>query len=196
MANVEKKKIAGIVKKGKRQLINVTHVTIRESISFLLFRLIVLEVIAASLVIVLRAAYLSQPVQGGSQTIATFLDTPAFLIIVFIKILIMVFVIVEWLNEYYEITPTEVIHKKGLVFRREERNKIEHLGSVKMDQGVIGRILNFGTIKLYNWATEKNVQLYLIHNPRKYRHILRTIIPTADEERKVIREHIFERERV
>lgn len=106
----------------------------------------------------------------------------------------MIFIIIQWLNQYYEITPKEIIFKRGFIFKKEERNTLDHLGSIEVDQGLLGRIFNFGTIKLFNWATEKNFPLYLIHNPMKYHFILQTLLPEADKKKKVFREHLIEPE--
>lgn len=108
----------------------------------------------------------------------------------------MIYVIVTWLEEYYELTPTEVIHKKGFLFRQEERYTLDHIGSITIEQGLFGRIFNFGSLKLFDWALEENIYIYLIHSPRKYHNILETLIPEADREEKVFREKIIDEEDV
>lgn len=176
------------------QSITVTHVTIRQSISVLLLRLIVLELLISLGVIAFHTVILSTGIREVLGENITFFNIPIFITLVFLKILAMVFITFQWINEYYEINPHEIIHKRGLIFKKTERYKLKHLGSLRMEQGVLGRILNYGTIKLYNWTTEKGILLYLIHNPMKYHHILETILPEIDEEKQVIREHIFEEE--
>ncbi|MEX2028436.1 MAG: PH domain-containing protein [Candidatus Curtissbacteria bacterium] len=194
MPNVQDKKLLGITKNGEERKILVTHVTIRESITFLFLRLVILEVITAVCIILFHLFIVSP---GVIDTVAAGLlvfNTPLFIFLVFIKTVLLIFIIVQWLNEYYEITPLELIHKKGLIFRREEKYNLSHLGSLKLDQNVIGRIFNYGSLRLYNWALEKDIALYLIHNPRKYNRILRSLIPDLDQEKKVFREHLIEKE--
>jgi hypothetical protein len=111
-----------------------------------------------------------------------------------IKLGFTIFIIVSWLNEYYEISPSEIVFRKGLIFRKEERHLLKHIGEVTIEQGAFGRIFNFGTLRLFNWTTEKSVYLYLIHNPLKYQHILESITPEADKGKKVFREHLLELE--
>lgn len=195
MPDIANKKLLGISKNGDEQLI-VSHLTIRESITFLVLRLLGLEAIAAIGIIVFHNLILSPAVRDtvGPQLIV--FNIPLFVLLVFLKIILMIFIIVQWLNEYYEITPKEIIHKKGLIFRKEEKYKLEHLGALKINQNVIGRIFNYGSLKLYNLALRKDVSLYLIHNPRKYHHVLESILPAADEEKKVFREHMLEKERL
>lgn len=189
----DNKKLLGLTKTKTPKII-VSHVTIRESITFLVLRLLVLEIIAAILIAVFHNLILSPQVNTAIETNLIVFNTPLFAIFALIKTIIMIFIIVEWLNEYYEITPMEVIHKKGLIFRKEERYKLDHLGSLRIEQNAIGRILNYGTLKLYNWTMGREVSLYLIHNPRKYHRILETILPQVDEEKKVFKEHLLEKE--
>jgi membrane protein YdbS with pleckstrin-like domain len=121
-------------------------------------------------------------------------NIPLFILLVVIKTVITIFVIIQWLNEYYEITTKDIVHRRGLILKKEERHLLQHIGSVSIEQGVFGRIFNFGTLKLFNWTKEKYVYLYLIHNPMKYLHIMEELLPDADKSKRTVREHILEPE--
>jgi hypothetical protein len=108
----------------------------------------------------------------------------------------MAYIIFEWLEEYYEIYPREVIHKKGIIFKNEQRYILKHIGSVTLLQGIWGRIFNFGTIKLYDWLLGKDTYLYLIHNPIKYHAVLKELLTETDKEKEVFREHVIESENI
>ncbi len=194
--NVQEK-ILGVINDDQERKIVVTHVTIRQSIIILLVRLVVLEMLAAVGVVIFHALIISTNITDivnyvNSEIIL--FNTSLFLFLIFLKTCVMIFIIIQWLNQYYEITPKEIIFKRGFIFKKEERNTLDHLGSIEVDQGLLGRIFNFGTIKLFNWATEKNFPLYLIHNPMKYHFILQTLLPEADKKKKVFREHLIEPE--
>jgi membrane protein YdbS with pleckstrin-like domain len=194
-----KEKILGTTDDDQKKRIVVTHVTIRQSISVLLLRLIMLEVIAAIAVILLHTLVVSTGITDIVKGLIPFtivFNVPIFILLILLKNCLMIFIIVQWLNEYYEITTEEIIHKKGLIFKKEERNTLEHMGSLEVTQSILGKVFNFGTIKLFNWAKEVNVYFYLIHNPMKYHHILETILPEADKEKKMIREHLIEPEKI
>lgn len=104
----------------------------------------------------------------------------------------MISIIINWLEEYYEITPDEVIHKRGLFFKKEERYPLEHIRSIGLSQGILGRIFNYGTLTLHNWLKDRYIYLYLIHSPTKYHQILQSLILEADKEKQVFREHLLE----
>jgi len=195
--NVEEKtKMAGLSKIDPKHQIVVTHVTIRQSIFFLILRLIILEILAGVLVIVLHTILFSTDIVETIFGNAQVFNTPLFILLILIKTIVMIVVVMMWLEEYYEITPREIIHKNGFIFRFEEQNKLIHIGSVTLEQGLFGRIFNYGTIKFYNWTQDKTSYLYLIHNPLKYYHILQSLLPEADEDKRVVREHLIEEEQI
>lgn len=185
-----------IVNSGSNPKINVTHVTIRQSISVLILRLVVIELFAAIFVIVFFVFLISTDVSRGFSATLPVVGITFFVIFVLAKTALIIFIIIQWLNECYEITPKEIVHKNGLFFKKEERNALNHLAKLEIDQGIFGRIFNYGTIKLYNWVLEKNVTLYLIHNPMKYHELLQEILPEADREKQLIREHVLESDEV
>lgn len=187
-----KEKMMGTKKENGTPQIVVTHLTIRQSIFFLHLRLVTIEILAAlGLVIFLTIFFSPQVSQRLGENILV-LNIPIFITMLTIKSFLTIFVIVSWLNQYYEIEPREVVLKKGLIFKQEERFMLMHIVSVELEQGIFGRIFNFGTLKLFNWTSEKYEYLYLIHNPFKYQKILEELLPDADKSESVVRKHLIE----
>ncbi len=187
-----KEKMEKLSTQSSMSEIVVTHITIRQSISLLLFKIILIEISSGILVVLIYVLFMSSSA-FTSQNFGLTLGYLAFFVgLGCFKIGLMIFVTVQWIEEYYEITPKEIIHKNGFLFKKEERYSIEHLGTLDYDQGTLGRIFNFGTVKFFNWATEKEVSLYLIHNPRKYLKILKSLLPNADSGKHVLREHMVD----
>lgn len=166
--------------------------TIRESIFFLVLRLIVIEVITLGVFILLQFFFVETTLGQASPQF----NLPIFICIFTLKMFIVFWVLLEWVNNYYEITPKEVIHKRGFLFKTESRDTLEHLGTLVLQQGLLGRIFNYGNIRLNNWMHNRTVTLYLIHNPRKYHHVLQSLLTKVDEEKEVFREHILYEEEV
>lgn len=170
--------------------IYVTNISIHQSIFFLLLKLLAIEIIAAIGIIAFPWFIFSTDILASTAGFFQPFTIPFFIILVILKIFIMGYVIIQWLEEYYEISPREVIHRKGLFFKKEQRFTLKHLGKVTVQQNLLGRIFNYGSLTLYDWVTENNVELYLIHNPLKYHRILEEIAPEADLEKIITREHI------
>ncbi len=195
MANLDyKEKLMGVIHGENGKNIVITHVTIRQSISFLLLRLLSIEIVAAVATIVFHTLILRSDIRQLVGDDILIFNIPLFIILVVLKTITTIFVIIQWLNEYYEITTKDIVYRKGLILKKEERYLLQHIGSITLEQGLFGRIFNFGTLKLFNWTKEKYIYLYLIHNPMKYLHIMEELLPEADKSKIALREHILEPE--
>lgn len=188
-------KVISVANNGEQQMLYVSHVTIRQSIFFLLLKLIILEVFAGASIIAFNTFFNISNIPAFNAPFGLF-NIPVFILLVIGKTLLTIFIVIQWVNEYYEITPTEVHHRKGLIFQKQERYTLAHLGRLSVEQGIFGRIFNFGSIKLYDWVLEKDATLYLVHNPMKYQAILKNIIKDVDEDKTVLKEHLIEKERI
>lgn len=173
--------------------ITVTQVNIRESISILLLKLITLDFMAAILTILFFTVVSFTPSASFTEKILSF-NVLFFVILGILKISFTAYVILLWLNEYYELTPTAVIHKRGLIYRETQRYELEYVRTIKVYQGLLGKILNFGTIELHDIRRNKRVEMYLIHNPHRYVRILERVIENPHEEKHELRRHFFEKD--
>ncbi|MCR4263154.1 MAG: PH domain-containing protein [Candidatus Roizmanbacteria bacterium] len=178
--------------KKTSSLLTVTHLNIRQSISFLLIRLIVLEIIfAACFIFFLTTVSMTHLSEFFSNGIGRF-NMYIFITFILAKILLSFYVVLEWLNEYYELTHTSVYHRRGVFFKREEKVPLSIIWQVELSQGIVGKLLNYGSINLFDQRFNKHISLYLIHNPLRYYRILEDLIPNLEERRETIREHILE----
>lgn len=160
--------------------ITLTYLNIRQSIAILLAKLVLTDLILAIIVI----GFYFVIVQGGDLTQFAARNTVVFLtvfgVIGIIKILISIYVVLLWLNEYYEITPEHIIHKKGVFFRTSETYSINKLRLMEVKDSFLGELFNFATITLYEIRLQKYLDLYLIHNPQRYAHVLKSLRPELE----------------
>lgn len=168
----------------------VTHLNIRQSIYLLLLKLVSIDILAGVIVLLFFSSFF-MPLSTEFKLKIVSYNIVYFSLLVLFKIGVTLFVIFQWLNEYYEITPFKIIHRKGIIWRKETEYKIEHIESISLKQGVIGKILNYGTIEFYDWRVKNDVPIYLIHNPVKYMNILESLMPGADQRKEIIREHVI-----
>lgn len=165
----------------------LTYINIRQSISILLGKLIFIDIIAAVIVI---AVYFGV-VTGGNllnyNSANTFIFLFFFLAVGAVKLTVDALAILLWLNEYYEITPEYILHKKGIFFRKKEQFRIDHVRKMDVQDSFFGEMLNFGTITLYDIRFEKYLDMYLIHNPRRYAKILKQLRPNIEAKEDKIR---------
>lgn len=114
------------------------------------------------------------------------------ILLAFFKIGLNIYVILLWLNDYYELTTEVVNHRHGIFWQKEDSFKVTHIKSFGIRQGVFGKLFNYGSLHCYDWFLKEEYTMYLIHNPKKYLRILEDLLPFADEDREMIREHIVE----
>ena len=160
--------------------ITFTYLNIRQSIVILLARLMLLDIFTAGIVIGLYFLLVR-----GEQIMGSILTNPSlflnlFIIIGIVKILINIYVILQWLNEYYEITPDHIYHKRGIIFRKTEQYRIDHVRSMDVQDTFLGEIFNYATITLYDIRLNKYLDLYNIHNPQRYAHVLKELRPNIE----------------
>ena len=160
----------------------------------MLLKLVILDLFAVFLILVFFTSLSASVISSDIKLKLISYNLPVFLILGFIKIVITLFVVLQWLNEYYEVWPNSIIHKKGIIWKKEEKHTFGHIRLIKIEQGIWGRLLTYGTLSLYDYSLRRYASLYLIHNPIKYFHILDDLLPKAQKEKEVLREHIFERE--
>jgi membrane protein YdbS with pleckstrin-like domain len=108
---------------------------------------------------------------GGStisQSVAVFWTSGAVLFIVLIIYFAMVlYMILSWNKHYYVINSQAVLMYDGIIFSKSKSYDMAGVESIEVDQGLIGKVFNFGTLKLYNPRLEKEITFHRIPDPNK-----------------------------
>jgi len=165
--------------------IYVTHINIRQSIFFLVFKLILLDIISAFATILYFSSVTNKIIPEIINSTLLSYNLPFFLILVSFKIALTIYIVMRWITEYYEVWPHALMHWSGIIWRSQEKHPFSQMRSVRIEQGFFGKIFGFGTIYLYNWYLRKTTDLFLIHNPMKYFHIIESLIPKSERDREV-----------
>lgn len=191
--NVNQSGVWTINHENEKKII-VTHVNVRQSIVFLITKLIVLDILATFVVLIFFSS-LVVPLSVEVKTQIISYNVWYFGLLFFGKILLTLFIVLEWLNEYYEITPTKIFYRRGIIWRKEDtfylfRDRSSRISSIGIQQGILGKIFNYGTLFFYDRGVYKYYYLHYIHNPLRYLEILHNLLPDAGIEKEVIREHV------
>ncbi len=180
-----------IVNKGDR--INVTHLNVRESIVFLIGRLFVLDIIATFIALMFFSPFLFPlPIEVKMKIVGA--NVWYFLLLASGKIILTLFVVLQWINRYYEITSSKIYYRRGIIWRKEDRYDLTQVRSIGVQQDLLGRIFNFGTLFFYDRGVYKYYYMHYIHNPLRYLDVLHRLLPDVDVEKEMIREHIRDRD--
>ena len=160
--------------------ITVTNVNIRQSIAVLLARIILTDIVMAALVIFAYYTLISASSLVNYNSANTPLFLGLFVVIGFFKILINCYIILQWLNEYYEITPEFIIHKQGIIFKKIEKYRIDNIREIDINDNLIGEIFNFATITILDIRRNKDLDMFLVHNADRYVKILKQLRPNIE----------------
>ena len=161
--------------------IHMTNLNIRVSVSILVMRLILIDFLAVFIV----GLTLFLLTGGGTNFLYYFLVDSglflsAFIIFSLLKLLMTIYVVLQWMNEYYEIAHDAVVHKMGIIFRRVERYSLENVRAMTVSTTFLGQLLNYGTITLFDLRMQKYLDMYLIHNPKRYVKVLDQLKPNIE----------------
>jgi len=81
------------------------------------------------------------------------------------------FVLIAYFGSEFGVTGKRVISKKGIISRNASEMNLSSIESVNVDQGIIGRILDFGTLKISGRGTT-TVDFENIDGPVKVRKLI------------------------
>lgn len=175
--------------------ISVTHINVRQSIFFLLLKLLIIDLMAAFMVWLFFSSFGIASLSDQMKLEFIARSRTYFIILIIVKIYLTLFVVIQWVNEYYEISHDMVTHRRGFIWKKEDQYPLRHIRMVRIEQGIIGRIFGYGTIELLDWDLAKYTTLYLVHNPMKYFYILEGLLPRATSEKHVLTEKIIEEDK-
>ena len=160
--------------------ITLTYLNVRQSIVILIAKLVTIDVVLAFLVIGVYFLITRNSALLENVTFASILFLGFFIIAGIFKIVLGCYVVLLWLNEYYEITPEYVVHKKGIIFKKQEQYRIDHVRRIDVEDTFLGELLNFATITLYDIRLNRYMDMYLIHNARRYAKIFQQLRPEIE----------------
>jgi membrane protein YdbS with pleckstrin-like domain len=161
--------------------IHVAHINIRQSIFLLLLKLLSVEAFAALFIFIFFIVFFSSGFIQAIQQSCKYFFLAFFFFLVMIKSGITIYIIFQWLNEYYEISPTHIVHRSGIFMRKEQEYKIGEVAFMEVNQKFFGKLLNYGNISLLNIRRFPYINMYLIHNPLRYAQIIRDLNPGISE---------------
>lgn len=168
--------------------ITLTNLNVRQSIAMLVIRLIIASIICACISII----FLGLLIQAGQYAYSFLSQEWMIFFLIFgaieiFNIVISTYIVLQWLNEYYEISSDYILHKKGIFFRKTEKYKLDLVREMEVHDSILGEIFNFATVTLYDIRLNKYLDLYLIHNPRRYVNVIRALRPDIEIKEDMIR---------
>lgn len=102
------------------------------------------------------------------------------LILQLINIGIIFYFVLGWLYTFYIVRPHEVIFRKGLLLEERLDYRFDNILKVDVKQNFLGKMFDFGTIKVFTTGIKEDAVFYDVPQPHKYANaIAKSIIPRS-----------------
>lgn len=158
----------------------VPPIIIRKSVSVLLLRLVILQIVVFVAYGVMRltktAIFSTAEPLGTSEGERLWLGVVTFSGLLLVQTAVFGYAILEWFHNLYELRPGSITHAWGVVSRREEVFSLQNIEAGKVKQDVIGRFLGFGTASFYSPVLKKEYELNDIGDPHEMKDVILKLI--------------------
>ncbi len=136
---------------------------IRESTVLLVSRIVFLMILCDAVYLIIRLFALDLNKNWVPHRDITFMFLLFLSSLYVIQAIIVSIFIEKWSHRYYFIDKDKMIEIKGVISRKERIYELKNVKSVKLDQGFLARIFNYGTV--YITITSPNIieELMLIN---------------------------------
>lgn len=168
----------------------ISHITIYRSGVILALYLVVLEIVFLAIGVGLRLPLVFFTFSFDTTVTLNLVSTVANICLILVKILFMIVIITQWLENYYEVRPGKIIYKSGFFSRTEREFDCTQIAKINLTQGIIGRLFNFGTINLYRTTTDEWFSLSNISNPHRNLHLIQKTLTHKNVEITITDEFI------
>lgn len=168
-----------------------SSLVVRKSIVVLINKIVMLQVIVILLYIGLRLSKLWLFQQIFSETdfhqINFWLGLMVFLILTVSQLVAIVALILEWQHEYYEARKDVIVHTRGVLKKKEDIYSLKTVEAGNVEQSLIGKFLNYGTIRIYSPVLNREYFLRDIPDPHHMRSSVISLLSDRDNnEAKII----------
>lgn len=115
------------------------------------------------------------------------LSSGLFLFFQLLNFYFIITIVIAWAQESYSLKATEVVVQNGIFSKQVNTYELANLQSIKLEQGLLGRMLNYGTVRLYDPTLQYDIYLKNISNPSYYIELIKTQKKKASENLAFIR---------
>ncbi|MDB5161270.1 MAG: Membrane-flanked domain [Candidatus Saccharibacteria bacterium] len=150
---------------------------LRESIFVLTERVLLLQLIVGLASILINLALVLLISTGASSSFLIIALSLGNIIVQTLDALVLIYLVLQWVNTSYVIKPDEIIVRRGITHIRTSVYKTERIESVAVEQSLLGKLLNYGTLKFHDPYVKEDIYVANITNPHKYADIAKIFKP-------------------
>lgn len=150
------------------QINKIMDNVVRETPIQLIFRIvwvsIIFNIIYATLSIVADS---STAFNNGNAIGSITYDTFFLLLFIIVQLWITAYLIISRYSVYYKIEADYILHKTGILTKREERFKLDSIRAIHIHKKFRGNMLQYGDIEIIAQMDSQKITLYAIPNPEQ-----------------------------
>ncbi len=162
------------------------NLTIRKSAAVMFIRIVILELLLGILYVLLRMGLRYLDIQLDTEFSLTPLTLVKSLFFMVAEIGVAGFVILQWINNYYILTSNEIKYITGIISKREMNYSLKNIQSVSFEQGLIGRIFNYGNVKIFSPALQQELFLAEVPNPSQIVENIKEVLEESNNKAQFI----------
>lgn len=164
---------------------------IRKSSVILISKIIALQMVVVLSYVTLRFSklWIFQQLftENDYHELNFWLGLVVFLVLAVLQTVALVALTLEWLYEYYEIRKDIIVHTRGVLKKKEDMYSLKTVEAGNVEQSLLGKILNFGTIRIYSPVLKREYFLNDIPDPHHMRSsVISLLSGKGDQDKKII----------
>ena len=159
---------------------------IQKSVVVLFLKLVLLEVSIGVIYILLRIGFSYLSPQMDTELLSNPFSLIKSTLFMFVEISIAGFVILQWINNYYIVTLSEIVFITGIISKKEVGYSLKNIQSITVEQDILGRILNYGNIKIFSPALKEDLYLIEISDPKNIVDSIKKILSEKSDKSQFI----------
>lgn len=160
----------------------------RRSVSLFVIRVILLELVFEVIYLTWRTLINFLPFSLETVITLNGVSIIFFLILVtLIQNIVLIFIALDWINDYVEVRAKDIAHFKGIFGRRKQSYQYRDIQSITIKQSMLGRLFNYGNVILYIPTLGHDVPFNEVPDPRKFVNFLKGLQPDIEGARYIIK---------
>lgn len=168
-----------------------SSIMLRKSIATLIIKISILQALVVLIYMAIRISKLwvfkEFFFDNDYHDLNFWLGISVFVLIIISQTVILVAIVLQWFNEFYKVNKTSIVHTRGVFHRKEDIYSLKTVESGSVMQTLLGKLLNYGTVKIYSPVLKREYFLTEISDPQNIRDMMISLMTeTKSKNEKII----------
>lgn len=137
---------------------------VRSHVAVLIMKIVVAEIVLASVSFLLNSFMFSSAESNLDPKINFFIR----FLFLGVSLIIFIYLLLSWNYEYYIISPHSISSNSRIILRKTQNIDVPGIRSIIVNQGLFGRIFNYGTLTLESPLLKENFLIKNVPSPSRH----------------------------